>query len=558
MRKTSIAVVLLLAATMRLSAGSDPVAARLAREARKAQDTGQVVRAYLLFTEAAARDPHTVSYAVQRDAMKPLADLMTKADIVSPKLASEVADEVKKAEADSSSTANNQPGAEDQPSSGLPEISRQELREAAALHPPPQLLVAAETHDIDLRGDTKTIATQVARLWGVDIVFDPDLEPKPNLHLVVTGADFRTAMDALTAATDTFLFPLAPHRIFVATDTEIKRSEFEPEIALAVPLPDAMDSKEVVEAANAVRQLVGARGVIAWDSVANRIIIRDHVIRARAMRSLLQALLLPRAQASFEIQLIELDSDVHYQYGISWQTTYQFIALGLAAELNATIQGITSGTTFLPFGGGLTLFGVSLADATVFANYNKSKSRVLFDSTVVVADGQTATLHVGDQYPIPTTLYSGASLTTGPAAYNPIGQVTQADLGLKLKLGPHIHGDGSVGLDLEAGYQTLGTIVLNTVPSINTRELKGAVTLAEGQWAIIGGMESDTRSETHTGFPGLGSVPGLQSIFTQTTRDHSKSQILVVIKPTITRLPMTADISPQFLLGPQHGSRVLL
>src|SRR5206468_7613457 len=140
----------------------------------------------------------------------------------------------------------------------------------------------------------------------------------------------------------TFLFPAASHRIFVAADTELKRSEFEPEVALAVPLSDAMDPKEVVEAANAVRQIVGSRGVIAWDSIGNRIVIRDHVVRARATYSLLQALVLPRGQASFEVQLISLDNDIHLQHGISWQSTYQFIALGLAAEINATIQGIQS------------------------------------------------------------------------------------------------------------------------------------------------------------------------------------------------------------------------
>ncbi|HEX4771795.1 MAG TPA: type II and III secretion system protein [Bryobacteraceae bacterium] len=559
MRKTSITVVLLLAAGVRLYAGSDPVAARLAKEARKAQDTGQVVRAYLLFTEAAARDPHSVSYAVQRDAMKPLADLMTKANIVSPKVSSDVADEIKKAEGESS-TPNDDQAQTERSSSGLPEISREDLRQAETLQPPPQLQVPAETHDIDLRGDSKIIATQVARLWGIDIVFDPDLQPKPNLHFVLTGADFRVAMDALTAATDTFLFAIAPHRIFVATDTEIKRSEFEPEIALAIPVPEAMDPKQVVEAANAIRQTVGIRSGIAWDSAANRIIIRDHVIRARTAYSLLQAVLLPRGQASFEVQIMELDNDTQYQYGISWQTAYQFLPLGLAAAFPqvANIQGVIPGSIFLPFGGGLTLFGVGLTEATLLANYSSSKTRVLFDSTVVVADGQTATLHVGDQYPVATTLYSGASLTTGPAAYNPIGQVTQVDLGLKLKMGPHIHGNGSVGLDLEASYQTLGTVVLNTVPSINTREIKGSVMLEEGQWAVIGGMESDTRSETRSGFPGLSSIPVLQTIFTQTTREHRKAQVLVVIKPTITRLPMTAEISPQFLLGPQHGPRVLL
>jgi hypothetical protein len=34
--------------------------------------------------------------------------------------------------------------------------------------------------------------------------------------------------------------------------------------------------------------------------------------------------------------------------------------------------------------------------------------------------------------------------------------------------------------------------------------------------------------------------------------------LLLVIKPTITRLPMSDVISPQFLLGTRHGQRVLI
>jgi hypothetical protein len=41
---------------------ADPGVTALARAASKAQNSGQVVRAYLLYAEAAARDPHNESY----------------------------------------------------------------------------------------------------------------------------------------------------------------------------------------------------------------------------------------------------------------------------------------------------------------------------------------------------------------------------------------------------------------------------------------------------------------------------------------------------------------
>src|SRR5690348_7612564 len=62
-------------------AASNPTASALAREARKAQNHGQVVRAYLLFAEAAARDPQSENYRRNRDSLRPLADLLSKSRI---------------------------------------------------------------------------------------------------------------------------------------------------------------------------------------------------------------------------------------------------------------------------------------------------------------------------------------------------------------------------------------------------------------------------------------------------------------------------------------------
>src|SRR5436305_843692 len=76
--------------------GADSVALRLAREAEKARDSGHVVRAYLLYSEAAARDPHNPTYVSNRDALAAGAKLLTKAEVEN----ANVSDEVKRIEAE--------------------------------------------------------------------------------------------------------------------------------------------------------------------------------------------------------------------------------------------------------------------------------------------------------------------------------------------------------------------------------------------------------------------------------------------------------------------------
>src|SRR5947209_20522677 len=79
------------------ASAADQSASRLAAQAKRAQNAGQVVRAYLLYTEAAARDPHNPWYAVQRDALKPLAKLLTESHVQTN---TSIAEEIRAAEAD--------------------------------------------------------------------------------------------------------------------------------------------------------------------------------------------------------------------------------------------------------------------------------------------------------------------------------------------------------------------------------------------------------------------------------------------------------------------------
>ncbi len=419
------------------------MAARLAREAREAQNSGQLVRAYLLFAEAAARDPHNPTYRADRDALEPVAKLLTKFKVENANISTDI----KAAE-----KTPDQPDSEPAIEAG----SKRELERNEKLQPLPDLRPKSSVADFDLRGDERTLFTQVAAIYGIRAIFDPDLRPEANIHFVITRADFRTAMEALTAATRTFVFPVSERDLFVARNTAAKRAELEPVILLTVPLPNAVDPKDLAEAANAVRGALNMRAM-AFDAETRTVLVRDRVTRARVARSLLEALLLPAAQVSIEVQLLTLDSDRSYHYGVALPTSFSLIDFGHIGAFQTTWSAVGNAMNFLAFGGGATLFGVGLTDATLFATYSKSFTSNLYNAIVVVRDGQTADLHVGDKFPIPQSLYTGFQQSGGGSLYNPIGEVTLEDLGLVLKMTPHANGDGDVSLDIEAEYKALGT-----------------------------------------------------------------------------------------------------
>ncbi len=523
---------------------ADPVAARLAREAHEAQEAGLLVRAYLLYSEAAAREPNNPTYRAERDSLETAAHLLSKAKIQQ----ADVSADIKTAEKEAKRSPATEPPVQFAQAS--------EWQRDPELQPLPKLQPSNSRGTFHLTGDTKSLFGEVAAAYGIRVLFDPELHPEKDIRFSLDGADFHTAMEALTAVTHTFLFAISAHEILVAEDRENKRNELEPHVLLTFPLPNALDQKDLIEAANAVRSVLNIR-TIGWDSENRMVMIRDRVTRARIVRGLMEALLLPKAQVALQVQFMTLDTGKNYNYGLSLQNTFQLLYLGHLGGFQTMIANPGSAVNFLAFGGGATVFGLGLTDATLFASYSNSFSENLYNSTILVDDGQTASLHVGDEYPIPTSLYAGAAQST-PSIYNPVGQFTTEDLGLMLKMTPRVNADENISIDVEADFKTLGTQTIDSVPEVNEREFKGSVTLREGQVAVLAGMDSATNNVSKTGFPWLSGIPGLGNIFTQTVRDRQTSRTLVAIKPIITRLPMTQYAGPQYLLGPIRGDRVVL
>jgi hypothetical protein len=56
----------------------------------------------------------------------------------------------------------------------------------------------------------------------------------------------------------------------------------------------------------------------------------------------------------------------------------------------------------------------------------------------------------------------------------------------------------------------------------------------------------------------LSDIPLLNQVVSDNNSSKTDSRTLVILKPFIQRLPMSDAITPQFLVGPIRGVRVLL
>ncbi len=506
---------------------AEPDAHTLYKEAREAERKGDVVRAYLLYSEAAAGDPkHAGDYWRHALALRTQAALKARP---LPKI-----------------SASSDAGAAPPESPSLPQkITEDDLDDVRRLRPPPELKAKPGRQTLDLHGDAKSLFEQVGRAFGLGTAFDSDYQGGPARHVRIEDADYRDALHTLEAATDSFAVPLSARLFLVAKDTPAKRAELEPTVAVTVPIPDPVTVQAAQEMARAIQQTMDI-AKFAVDGNRHMVLIRDRISKVRPAQRLFEQLAHARGQVVIDLQFLEVDESTFYSYGFLMPNQFPILYLGRDA-----MAGSFQALSRLFFGH--TLLGLGIANANLFANMTESTSKLLLDAQVRSVDGEAASFHVGDKYPIATAGFFGQQLGFPiPPTFN------FEDLGLTLKITPHVHGMEEVSLDINAEFKVLGSQSFNGVPTISNRKLESKVRLRTGDWAVVAGLMTTSEARSISGIAGLSSIPLLGELFRKHDDTNDTTRILLLLKPRIVSAPPTEYLTRAVYVGSEARLQIPL
>jgi general secretion pathway protein D len=492
---------------------------QLGREAEKA---GRMAQAYLLYSQAAAKEPSNKTYWQRSHAVQTRAALEAK---VMPAL------EKRDADSDSADDGDAQPPED---------ATYDDIRQAGQALPPSDLsaTVEAPLGDYDLRGDSRNLFETLARQLGLECVFDGDYTPTAPIHFLLKQVDYKTAIRGMEAATGSFIIPLSSKIFMVAKDTPQKRAELAPRAAVSIPLPETITQQDFNGVVTAVQQALSIEK-ISFDTQTHTVIIRDIVPKVVAARALFNNLMRARPQVMVDVKFLEVTRNDMLTYGVNFPNLVSFSPL--TTWLNNPVSIPSTINSLFTFGAGKTLIGMGIMTPSMVAQMSKTKGAAMLDAQIQAADGQPATMHVGERYPVLTSGYFGPSdFTSGATAYTPPPSFTFEDLGLTLKLTPTLHNLETVTLDIDAQFRVLTSQSVNGIPVIGSEELKSAVGLKLGEWAALGGLMTVNQAKTITGVAGLSRVPLIKELTTTHTNTSNTDEILVLVRPRLVSLPAGA------------------
>ena len=260
------------------------------------------------------------------------------------------------------------------------------------------------------------------------------------------------------------------------------------------------------------------------DTDNNSILVLASQENYRSIEAAIRRLDVAPRQVLIEATIAEVSLTDNLTYGVRWFLEKSDWNLGLNAPVPSTASGEGLAFAFFDEASGVRAFFDLLS----------ANSNVKFLSTpqVMVLDNQTATIRVGDQIPVTTR---SSQSTTNPDA--PIvTEVQFRDTGTLLTVTPRINAGGQVTLEISQEVSLPGTspaIGGGGNVSIAQRTINSSVTVQSGQTVVLGGLILENTTEGRTGIPILMDIPLLGKLFSKTSEDVFRTELLITVKPLV-------------------------
>ena len=290
---------------------------------------------------------------------------------------------------------------------------------------------------------------------------------------------------------------------------------------------------------------------IIADGTQNALVVKADPQLMREIEAAIQQLDIRRQQVLIEAAIIEVSGNDADQLGIQWALGDLSSGVGLMSFSNvgaslasiaagyasagasgaaAAIAGDASKGNGATFGMGSFENSRKAYGALIQALKTNTKSNFLSTPSIVTMDNEEAYIVVGQNVPFVT-----GSVSTGTSGtVNPYTTVERKDVGVTLKVVPHIGENGTVRLEVE---QEVSDVQNNkgqaTDLVTNKRAIKTAVLAEHGQTVVLGGLIADNTALSRQGVPGLSDIPYLGRLFQANSRSNEKRNLLVFIHPTI-------------------------
>ena len=394
------------------------------------------------------------------------------------------------------------------------------------LKPSTEKPISLELRDVPLR----SVFEIVTRTYGISFVFDKDVRGDQKVSFSVRDTPVNDIIKLLLASNQLEQKVINEGTVLIFPNTPAKQREYQELVVRSFYLANA----DVKQTANMIRTVLKTRDVFI-DEKLNLLVIKDTPAAIRHAERLIAAQDLAEPEVMLEVEVLEVSRTKLLELGLRFPESVAWSLVGAAG---------TPGTITLPewLSRSSQIVQLTVTNPLFLLNLRQQDgtTSVLANPRIRVKNREKARVHIGDRVPVITTT---AAATGGFISES----VSYLDVGLKLEVEPVIYLEDDVGIRVGLEVSNIvrevkGTSSNTLTYQIGTRNASTALRLHDGETEVLAGLISDEDRRSANRVPGLGELPVIGRLFSSTSDNATKTEIVLLITPRIIRTLARPDL----------------
>ena len=341
----------------------------------------------------------------------------------------------------------------------------------------------------------------LAKGSGLNFIFDKEVRPDIRVSISVRDVLIENAIALLLEPNQLAGKVLNDNTLMIYPATAPKIREYQDLVIRSFYLENA----DVKQTQNMIKTMLKTKDTFI-DEKLNLLVIRDTPDVIRLAENLISVQDHAEPEVMLEVEVMEILRSQLSQLGVQFPDKF-------AINSNGIIGSYT---------GELNL------------KREVGTSNLLSNPRIRVRNREKAKILIGNRIPVISSVVTPSSTT--PVITDTIQYL---DVGLKLEIEPNIHLDGGVMIKMNLEVSTLGDQVTSKNGTIafrvGTRNASTVLQLKDGETQTLMGLIQDDEIEKAARLPGLGDIPVLGRLFSNTRTDGQKTEIVLSITPRIVR-----------------------
>ena len=297
------------------------------------------------------------------------------------------------------------------------------------------------------------------------------------------------------------------------------------------------------------------RGRVVADSASNALVITDTRSHIQGVVDFVAGMDVRTAQVSIQAKIIFVDRKNIEQLGLKYDlgSRNQFFNKVVQRTDPVTGESFNKETQVVDLGGNslsaignadgnITGSALDLVFSTAIGGFTLTSflsalervelSDVQAEPLITTLDNQEADILVGDE--IPLRIIDASSQTGGAGSGAPRSTVQFKETGIRLTVTPHVTNNGQILMDLRTERSSVQTLAAADLGfTIQKQQAKNQLLVNDGETSVIGGLTVTSVIRSRTGIPVLGALPVVGKLFSYSSDEENRRDLIILITPRI-------------------------